>query len=152
MSEILSSAIKTDEELDERLNTPIPQHIQSIEIIVFKWNFCEQKNKKSHSHKTSSRLLQVLVISPMNYKTNFMNIKIIRQHVIFSKTGTLSVLVCYARILPTSIQTGFSTITFMCHNILCLCKSGSSALAHIKNKSTKLKESWKEYKNGFIEH
>ena len=87
MSENLSSAIKADEELDERLNTPILQHIQSIEILCLNEIFLSLKNKQSHSHKTSSRLLQMLVISPMNYKTNFMNIKIIRQHVIFFKNG-----------------------------------------------------------------
>ena len=46
MSENLSSAIKADEELDERLNTPIPQHIQSIEIIVFKRKFFELKEQE----------------------------------------------------------------------------------------------------------
>ena len=45
MSENLSSAIKADEELDERLNTPIPQHIQSIEI-VFKRKFFELKEQE----------------------------------------------------------------------------------------------------------
>ena len=29
-----------------------------------------------------------------------------------------SILVCYARILPTSIQTCFLNITYICHNIL----------------------------------
>ena len=52
----LCSAIIADEELDERLNTPITQHIQSLEI-VFKRNYLSLKNKKSHSHKTSFRLL-----------------------------------------------------------------------------------------------
>ena len=46
MSENLSSAIKADEELDERLNTPIPQHIQSIEIIAFKRKFFELKEQE----------------------------------------------------------------------------------------------------------
>ena len=46
MSENLSSAIKAGEELDERLNTPIPQHIQSIEIIVFKRKFFELKEQE----------------------------------------------------------------------------------------------------------
>ena len=45
MSENLSSAIKADEELDERLSTPIPQHIQSIEI-VFKRKFFELKEQE----------------------------------------------------------------------------------------------------------
>ena len=46
MSENLFSAIKADEELQERLNTPIPQHIQSIEIIVFKRYFFELKEQE----------------------------------------------------------------------------------------------------------
>ena len=79
-----------------------------------------------------------------------MIIKIIRQHVIFFKKGTYLVVVCYARILPTSILTGFSNITSFATT--CLCESGFSALAHIKNESTKLKESWRWYKIGFIKH
>ena len=46
MSENLSSAIKAGEKLDERLNTPISQHIQSIEIIVFKRYFFELKEQE----------------------------------------------------------------------------------------------------------
>ena len=45
MSENVSSAIKAEEELDERLNTPIPQHILSI-AIVFKQNFFELKEQE----------------------------------------------------------------------------------------------------------
>ena len=35
----------------------------------------------------------------------------------FLDTPLLSVLVCYARILPISIRTAFSNITYICHNI-----------------------------------
>ena len=41
----MSSAIKAGEELHERLHTPIPQHIQSIEI-VFKRNIFELKEQE----------------------------------------------------------------------------------------------------------
>ena len=44
MPKNLSSAIIADEELDERLNTPITQNIQSLEI-VFKRNFFELKEQ-----------------------------------------------------------------------------------------------------------
>ena len=38
-------------------------------------------------------------------------------HCEFLAIRVLSVLVCYARILPTSIKTGFLNITFLCYNI-----------------------------------
>ena len=89
MSKNLSCAIKADEELDERLNTPIPQLIQSIEI-VFKRNFFEVKEQEVAFAQNQFSTASMLVISPMNYKTNFMNIKIIRQHVIFFQKRVLS--------------------------------------------------------------
>ena len=52
----------------------------------------------------------------------------------FLATPLLSVLVCYARILPTSIRTIFSNIVLTFATTY-LCKSGFSALVHIKNKA-----------------
>ena len=142
MSENLFSAIKADEELDEGLNTPIPQHIQSIEINVFKRNFFKLKEQEvAFAQNQFSTASNVSDISNELQDQFYEHQNHSSARDFFSKTGTLSVLVCYARILPTSIHTGFSTITFICHNILCLCKSGFSALVHIKNESTKLKES-----------
>ena len=63
MSENLSSAIKAGEELDERLNTPIPQHIQSLEI-VFKRNFFDIKEQKvAFAQNQFSTVLNVSDIS-----------------------------------------------------------------------------------------
>ena len=56
MFDNLSSAIKEDEELDERLKTSITQHLQSLET-VFKQYFLRLKNKKPHSFEIQSRLL-----------------------------------------------------------------------------------------------
>ena len=145
MSENLSSAIKAGEELDERLNTPIPQHIQSIEI-VFKRKFFELREQEvAFAQNQFSTGLNVSDISNelQDQFHEHQNYSSARD---FFKNGYS---LCSSVL---SIQTGFSTITFMCHNILCLCKSGFSALVHVKNESTKSKESWKEYKNGFIEH
>ena len=44
--ENLSSAIKEDAEVDERLNTPITQHLQSFET-VFKRYFPELKEQEA---------------------------------------------------------------------------------------------------------
>ena len=52
----------------------------------------------------------------------------------FLATPLLSVLVCYARILPTSIRTTFSNIVLTFATTY-LCKSGFSALVHIKKKA-----------------
>ena len=56
----------------------------------------------------------------------------------FREIGTFSVLVCYAQILPTSIQTGFSNITSICHNIPL--RERLSALVHIKRKARKIED------------
>ena len=52
----------------------------------------------------------------------------------FLATPLLSVLVCYARILPTSIRTTFSNIVLTFATTY-LCKSGFSALVYIKKKA-----------------
>ena len=46
MFDNLSSAIKEDEELDERLKTSITQHLQSLET-VFKQYFFEVKEQEA---------------------------------------------------------------------------------------------------------
>ena len=71
MSENLSSAIKAGEELDERLNTPISQHIQSIEIIVFKRYFFELKEQEvafaQNQFSTASNVLSSWAIHQLDW-------------------------------------------------------------------------------------
>ena len=101
--------------------------------------FLSLKNKKLHLYKIRFRLPWMLVIFAINYRTNFMIFEMNRPHMMFSGSAILSVLVCYARILPTTIQTSFSNITCICHNIPLLEWLFSSFL--YQNEGMKSKES-----------
>ena len=74
MFENLSSAIKEDEELDERLKILITQHLQSLET-EFKRYFPELKEKEAALIRNPFSTVWMLVIFPMNYKTDFMIFK-----------------------------------------------------------------------------
>ena len=141
MFENLSSAIIEDEELNERLNTSITQHFQSFET-VFKRYFPELKEQKAAFVRNPFSISLNVRVIPNELQDQFydhQNHSFARDF--FSENGTLSVVVCYARTLLTSIQTGISNITFICDKILCLCEGGFSTLVYIKNESTKSKES-----------
>ena len=70
--------------------------------------------------------LQRLGASPLNPQSS--------PQMRISGYALLSVLVCYARILPTSIRTAFSN-TVLTFATTYLFKSGFSALVHIKKKA-----------------
>ena len=56
MFENLSSAIKEDEELDERLNSLTTQHLQPLKTVLKRY-YLSLKNKKPHSYEIRSQLL-----------------------------------------------------------------------------------------------
>ena len=86
MFENLSKPIKEDEEPDKRSKTSITERLQSLETLSNDI-FLSLKKKKPHSYEISSRLLWMLVIFLMNYKTNFMILEKIRPHVMFFRKG-----------------------------------------------------------------
>ena len=91
----LSSALKEDELLDERLKTSITQHLQSLKT-EFKRYFPELKKKQEAAFVRNpfSTALDVIVIFPIIYKTNFMIFKMNRPHVMFFRKRALSRFWC----------------------------------------------------------
>ena len=117
MFEICSGVIKEDEELVELLKTSITQHFQSFDT-EFKRYFPElQKQEAAFVRNAISTVFDV-GHTPDKLQDRFMICELIRPHVMFfRKCHSLSILVCYARILPTTIQTSFLNVTSIFHNI-----------------------------------
>ena len=94
-----------NEKLDEHLKTLSTEHLQSFEA-EFKRYFPELKEQEAAFVRNPFST----ALDELRCKTNFVIFKMIRRCMMLSTVpgnSNLSVLVCYARILPRNIQTDF---------------------------------------------